>query len=146
MKKVRNLLPNSFNEFCERINNKSLTYEICKEIIPTINEYKYQENVYQARILKRLEYDLIAILPDLDQRNSIDNAKVSANDYQFSVNSQKPYEWKHQHDIEIDMPNIPIEGRTGMREAIEEHVEQEVNEELGQVYYLIQTMNRDSIG
>ena len=65
--KVGNLLLTSFNDFCERINNESLAYEVCKKMIPVMEEYKYHEGEYFKRIMKRLEYDLVAILPDLDK-------------------------------------------------------------------------------
>ena len=65
--KVGNLLPTSFNDFCDQINNESLTYEVCKEMVPVMEEYKYHEGEYLKRIMKRLEYDLVAILPDLDK-------------------------------------------------------------------------------
>ena len=45
----------------------NLAYEVCKEMIPVMEEYKYHEGEYLKRIMKRLEYDLVAILPDLDK-------------------------------------------------------------------------------
>ena len=36
-------------------------------MIPVMEEYEYHEGEYLKRIMKRLEYDLVAILPDLDK-------------------------------------------------------------------------------
>ena len=43
-------------------------------MILVMEEYKYHEGEYLKRIMKRLEYDLVAILPDLDKQNDIDKA------------------------------------------------------------------------
>ena len=36
-------------------------------MIPVMEEYKYHEGEHLKRIMKRLKYDLAAILPDLDK-------------------------------------------------------------------------------
>ena len=131
--KVGNLLPTSFNEFCDQINNNSLAHEVCKEMIPVMEEYKYHEGEYLKRIMKRLEYDLVAILPDLDKRNDIDKAtKVrKLGDYHFPIKNQKLYEWEYKNRMKVPKP--PNEETPG----IKEHVEEAVDEELGEVYHLI---------
>ena len=136
--KVGNLLPTSFNEFCDRINNNSLAYEVCKEMIPVMEEYKYHEGEYLKRIMKRLEYDLVAILPDLDKRNDIDKAtKVrKLGDYHFPIKNQKLYEWEYKNRMKVPKP--PNEEKPG----IKEHVEEAVDEELGEVYHLIRSLKR----
>ena len=136
--KVGNLLPTSFNEFCDRINNNSLAYEVCIEMIPVMEEYKYHEGEYLKRIMKRLEYDLVAILPDLDKRNDIDKAtKVrKLGDYHFPIKNQKLYEWEYKNRMKVPKP--PNEEKLG----IKEHVEEAVDEELGEVYHLIRSLKR----
>ena len=107
LKKVGDLLPSSFEEFCDQIYNESLAHEICKEIILVTDDYKYHETIYQEWIEKQLEYDLVLILPDLDQCNNINKAKLRINEFKFDIKSRKPYEWEHQNKIKVDMPQRP---------------------------------------
>ena len=102
-------------------------------MIPVMEEYKYHEGEYLKRIMKRLEYDLVAILPDLDKRNDIDKAtKVrKLGDYHFPIKNQKLYEWEYKNRMKVPKP--PNEEKPG----IKEHVEEAVDEELGEVYHLI---------
>ena len=102
-------------------------------MIPVMDEYKYHEGEYLKRIMKRLEYDLVAILPDLDKQNDIDKAtKVrKLGDYHLSIKNQKLYEWEYKNRMKVPKP--PDEEKP----SIKEHVEETVDEELGEVYYLI---------
>ena len=105
-----------------------------------MEDYKIQEKLYQRRIARRLEYDLVAMLPDLERRNDISKAQKVRSNYQFPIESQKPYQWEHPG---VDMPGQPNDEWTGVKEMIQEHIEHEVSEELGDVYQLIQTMTRE---
>ena len=101
-------------------------------------EYKYHEGEYLKRIMKRLEYDLVAILPDLDKRNDMDKAtKVrKLGDYHFPIKNQKFYEWEYKNRMKVPKP--PEEEKP----SIKEHVEEAVDEELGKVYHLIRSLKR----
>ena len=107
-------------------------------MIPVMEEYKYHEGEYLKRIMKRLEYDLVAILPDLDKRNDIDKAtKVrKLGDYHFPIKNQKLYEWEYKNRMKVPKP--PNEEKPG----IKEHVEEAVDEELGEVYHLVRSLKR----
>ena len=107
-------------------------------MIPVMEEYKYHEGEYLKRIMKRLEYDLVAILPDLDKRNDIDKATRvrKLGDYHFPIKNQKLYEWEYKNRMKVPKP--PNEEKPG----IKEHVEEAVNEELGEVYHLIRSLKR----
>ena len=107
-------------------------------MIPVMEEYKYHEGEYLKRIMKRLEYDLVAILPDLDKRNDIDKAiRVrKLGDYHFPIKNQKLYEWEYKNKMKVPKP--PNEEKPG----IKEHVEEAVDEELGEVYHLIRSLKR----
>ena len=67
-------------------------------------------------------------MPDLERRNEISKAQKVRSNYQFPIESQKPYQWEHPR---VEMPRQPNYEWTGVKEMIEEHVEQEVSEELG---------------
>ena len=88
--------------------------------------------------MKRLEYDLVAILPDLDKQNEIDKAtKVKKlGDYHFPIKNQKLYEWEYKNRMKAPKP--PNEEKP----SIKEHVEEAVDEELGEVHHLIQSLKR----
>ena len=107
-------------------------------MIPVMEEYKYHEGEYLKRIMKRLEYDLVAILPDLDKQNDIDKAtKVRKfGDYHFPIKNKKLYEWEYKNRMKVPKP--PNEEKPG----IKEHVEEAVDEELGEVYHLIRSLKR----
>ena len=107
-------------------------------MIPVMKEYKYHEDEYLKRIMKRLEYDLVAILPDLDKQNDIDKAtKVrKLGDYHFPIKNKKLYEWEYKNRMKVSKPpdeEIP---------SIKEHVEEAVDEELGEVYHYIRSLKR----
>ena len=107
-------------------------------MIPVVEEYKYHKGEYLKRIMKRLEYDLVAIFPDLDKRNDIDEAtKVrKLGDYNFPIKNQKFYEWEYKNRMNVPKP--PDEEKP----SIKEHVQEAVDEELGEVYHLIQSLKR----
>ena len=107
-------------------------------MIPVMEEYKYHEGEYLKRMMKRLEYDLVAILPDLDKRNDIDKAtKVrKLGDYHFPIKNQKLYEWEYENRMKVPKP--PDEEKP----SIKEHAEEAVDEELGEVYHLIRSLKR----
>ena len=107
-------------------------------MIPVMEEYKYHEGEHLKRIMKRLKYDLVAILPDLDKGNDIDKAtKVrKLGDYYFPIRSQKLYEWEYKNRMKV--PKLPDEEKP----SIKEHVEEAVEEELGELYHLIQSLKR----
>ena len=139
LRTIGDKLPDSFESFCDRIENTTLAHETCLEILPLIREYKFHEQIYQERITKRLEYDLIAILPDLDQRNHVDKAIRSNRDnYKFEVEKNKPYEWEYVRELKL--PENPDEDKPGIRQVIQKHVSTSVDEELGNVYHLIKGM------
>ena len=105
-------------------------------MILVMEEYKYHEGEYLKRIMKRLEYDLVAILPDLDKQNDIDKTtKVrKLGDYHFPIKNQKLYEWEYKNRMKVPKP--PNEEKP----RIKEHVEEAVDEELGEVYHLIRSL------
>ena len=107
-------------------------------MIPVMEEYKYHEGEYLKRIMKRLEYDLVAILPGLEKQNDIDKAtKVrKLGDYHFPIKSKKLYQWEYKNRMKVPKP--PDEEKP----SIKKHVEEAVDEELGEVYHLIRSLKR----
>ena len=104
LKQVGTQLPKAFGDWCGKIENDTLARQVCFQLIPLIQEYKLQERIYQEKISQRLEYDLVAILPDADDRNHLDKAiktHPDKNEYHFQVNEQDPYNWQYESDMQM---------------------------------------------
>ena len=104
LKQVGHLLPQSYSTFCEKLLNDTVTKKVCYQLLPMIESYRYHERLYQNRISQKLEYDLVAILPDADGRNHLDKAELTGKrKYRFHIEEREPYNYKYVH--ELDLPN-----------------------------------------
>ena len=138
LRKVGSLLPKSFRSFCERIDNITTAHEVCLEILPVLDEYVVQEQRYQEEIFQKLEYDLVAILPDLDERNHLSKAvqEHEQSEFYFPINDQKPYKWKYP-EKEVNLPRKANKDKTGLSD-----VQEQVSDQIGDVFRLIDGLER----
>ena len=136
--KIGTLLPKSFKSFCERIDNITTAHEVCLEILPVLDEYVVQEKRYQEEIFQKLEYDLVAILPDLDQRNHLSKATQgdAQSEYHFPIENQKPYKWKYPKE-KVSLPKKADKDKPGLTD-----VQAQVSDQLGDVYKLLDGIER----
>ena len=129
--RVGNNLPKTFQKFCDNIKNDTVAFDVCHDIIPYLKYYANLEKEYQTKIRQKLNYDLVAILPDIDERNNIDKAeKIRGQDeYSFKIIENVSKDMKHPFNPDLPIPEEHFDENHSRRveQYILDTIEQEVS-------------------
>ena len=102
LKQVGHILPASYSTFCDKLQNNTAAQRVCYQLLPMIESYRIQERLYLEKISQKLEYDLVAILPDALGRNHLDQAlKTGKRSYRFHVENRDSDQEEYMHELEL---------------------------------------------